>query len=334
MYWAERFRNGCAREAFRIQMIIFLYGQNSYSLIQYVNQLVARYQKKYPDSFNLHRFDLEEDDPAEIRNVIKGVSFFKEVKFIIIKNPMAKSAVMEKMLKENNIAEQKETVLLLYQNEPVEELKKKELKLFNLLTKEGQTKEFKPPTTQAIGKFAMNYLAKHKISIKKEVMARLIKETGPDFWRLKNELDKVISFAKEEKKEDVAEEDIAKLTNFKIDHNIFEVVDAAFSNQARALTLFDDYFANGGDPLYLLSMIIFQLKNMLIVRELIDKKHQYTQILKKAGMHPFFFKKNYEASQKYSMEDLKKIFQKAVNFEIAFKAGQAEAENIFFKIFL
>ena len=73
---------------------------------------------------------------------------------------------------------------------------------------------------------------------------------------------------------------------------------------------------------------------MLIVRELIDKKYQYAQILKKTGMHPFFFKKNHEAAKKYSLDDLKKIFRKAADFEIALKTGQTEPENIFFKIFL
>ncbi len=315
-------------------MIIFLYGQNSYSLVQYVNELIARYQKKYPDSFNLHRFDLDEDNPAEIRNAIKGTSFFSQVKFIVAKNPFSKAPLLEKTIKENNIAKEKDTVLLLYQGEPSEELKKRNQKFFEFLKKEGQSEEFKPPTTQTATKFATNYISKNKITVKKELLAKLTKEVGLDLWRLKNELDKLIGFMKAEKKKDLTEEELTKLVNFKIDYNIFNIIDAAFSNQNKALILFDDYFASGGDPLYLLSMVIFQLKNMLIVRELIDKKYQYAQILKKTGMHPFFFKKNYEAAQKYGMEDLKKIFQKAVNFEMALKTGQAERENIFFKIFL
>ena len=81
-------------------------------------------------------------------------------------------------------------------------------------------------------------------------------------------------------------------------------------------------------------MIAFQLKNMLIVRELMDKNWQSAQILKKTKMHPYFFKKNYEAARKYTLDDLKKIFQKTADFEIAFKNGQVEAEDLFFKIFL
>ncbi|MEK7659253.1 MAG: DNA polymerase III subunit delta [Patescibacteria group bacterium] len=313
-------------------MIIFLYGQNSYSLIQYVNQLVDRYRKKYPESFNLHRFDLEEDDQNEIRNAIKESSFFKQVKFVVVKNPFAKSDFLEKVIKESDLEKQKDSVLLFYQTG--EQEKFKNLKLFALLTKIAQTKEFKQPTTQITSKFATNYLTKHKISIKKEVAAKLIKETNSDFWRLKNELDKIIFFAKKEKRRNIDDQDLVRLVNFKIDHNIFDIIDAAFSNQAKALILFENFLADGGDPLYLLSMIAFQLKNMLIVRELMDKNDQYAQILKKTGMHPFFFKKNYEAAKKYPLNDLKKIFQKTANFEIALKTGQAEPENIFFKIFI
>ena len=319
-------------ERFPFQMIIFLYGQNSYSLIRYVNDLIARYRKKYPGSFNLYRFDLEEDNPTEVENTIKGISFFDEVKFTVIKNPMAKSDFLEKIIKESGLEKQKDSVLLLYQIGEREKFKS--LKLFNSLAKTAQTKEFKTPTIQAANKFAESYLNKHKISIKKEAAVRLIKETGSDFWRLKNELDKLIGLTKEENKKEINENDLTKLVNFKTDHNIFDIIDAAFSNQAKALILFENFLADGGDPLYLLSMIAFQLKNMLIVRELMDKNQQYAQILKKTGMHPFFFKKNYEAAKNYPLNDLKRIFQKTADFEIALKIGRAEPENIFFKIFL
>ena len=315
-------------------MIILLYGQDSYSITQYVNQLVARYQKKYPDSFNLYKFDLEENDLNEIRNATRETSFFKQVKFVVVKNPFAKPAFIEKVIKENGVGKQKETVLLLYQNGAEKDLKEKNQKIFDLLKKEAQLKEFRQPTLQAINKFAANYLAKHKISIKKGGLSKLMKETGSDFWRLKNELDKLIGLAKEENKKEIDENDLAKLINFRIDHNIFVITEAAFSNQSKALMLFEDYLSQGNDPLYLLSMIAYQLKNLLIIREMIDKNMQYTQIFKKTKMHPFFFKKNYETAKKYSLNDLKEIFQKAVDFEIAFKNGRAEAENMFFKIFL
>lgn len=315
-------------------MIIFLYGQNSYSLIQYINELLARYQKKYPGSFNIHRFDLEEGDGTEIRNAIKGTSFFKQVKFIIAKNPFAKAPLFEKTIKENGINKEKDTVLLLYQSEASEELKKKNQKFFEFLKKESQAKEFKPATVQAAAKFASNYLAKNKINIKKELLAKLVKETDADLWRLKNELDKLAGFLKEVREKEITEEELAKLIHFRIDQNIFAVIDAAFSNQAKALILFEDYFSKGGDPLYLVSMIAFQLKNMIAARELMEKNGQYGQILKKTGMHPYFFKKIYDASKKYSLEELKKTFQKLIDFEMALKTGQAEAENVFFKVFL
>ena len=230
-------------------MIIFLYGQNSYSLIQYVNGLISRYQKKYPDSFNLHRFDLEEDDPAQIKNAIKESSFFKQVKFVVVKNPFAKPAFIEKELKENQIGGQKETVMLLYQNGTEKDLKERGQKLFELLKKEAQLKEFKPPTSQQVNKFVISHLAEHKVEAKKGVLTRLIKETGSDLWRLKNELDKIIYFAKKEKKRNIEEEDLVKLVNFKIERNIFIIIDSPFLNQAKALLLLQDYLTNVVDQL-------------------------------------------------------------------------------------
>ena len=338
-------------------MIIFLYGQNSYNLIQYVRELTDRYRKKYPGSFNFHRFDLEEADISKIENAIKGVSFFKEVKFVVVKNPFAKPALLEKTIKENPevkslasygagaIAKEKDTVLLLYQSEAEEELKKKGPKLFELLKKESQAKEFKPVTAPAAAKFASDRLIKNKISLKKELLAKLLKETGPDLWRIENELQKIAAYSKHPEvepsahygargKKEITEEELTKLVNFNLDYNIFAITDAAFFDHSSAMRLLEDYFSKGGDPSYLISMLAFQLKNLIMVRELMDKKMQYSEILKKTNMHPFVFKKNYETAKKYTLDQLKTLFRKLAEFEVSFKNGSTQAEDVFFKVFL
>lgn len=314
-------------------MIIFLYGQNSYNLIQYVRDLTDRYRKKYPGSFNFHRFDLEETDISEIENAVKGVSFFKEVKFVVVKNPFAKALLLEKTIKENGITEEKDSVLLLYQSEPEEELKKKGQKLFELLKKESQTKEFKPVTAPTAAKFAASYITKNKIPLKKESLAKLLKETGPDLWRIENELQKIAAYSKQEKKA-ITDEELTKLVSFKLDYNIFSITDAAFFDHSSAMRLLEDFFAKGGDPSYLISMFAFQLKNLIMVRELIDKKLQYLEILKKTKMHPFVFKKNYETAKKYTLDQLKALFKKLAEFEVSLKNGKVQAEDVFFKVFL
>lgn len=315
-------------------MVIFLYGQDSYRLIQYVNQLIERYRKKYPESFNFHKFDLEEDNPEEMENAIKGISFFKQVKFVVIKNPFPAAGQLEKIIKENNVQEQKETVLLVYQGESSRDLKKKSDKFFNFLAKVSQVKEFKELTTQTARKFVNGELSKNKLSFGVRLVNKLIQETGPNSWRLKNELDKIINFSKAANKKIIDENDLVQLVQFKIDSNIFNLIDSAFSNKAKALILFENYFSDGGDPMHLLNMLAYQLKNMLIVKEFMDKNLHYRLILAKTKMHPFVFRKVYDLSKKYTLEELKKIFGKLANFEIAVKTGQAQPQEVFFKLFI
>lgn len=318
-------------------MIIFLYGQDSYRLIQYVDQLIERYQKKYPDSFNFHKFDAEEGNLEETENAIKGVSFFKQVKFVVIKNPFSAAGQIEKIIKENpstSSGQAKDTVLLLYEAQSGQALKKKNDKFFNFIAKISQVKEFKPLTTQMARKFTNDYLLKNKISLEKKLLDKLIQEVGQDSWRLKNEIEKIVNFARAVHKTKIDESDLTQLVQFKIDSNIFNLLDSAFSNKAKALILFEDYFSQGGDPIYLLNMLAYQLKNMLVVRELMDKNLQYRLILAKTKMHPFVFRKVYELSKKYNLDELKEIFGKLADFEIAVKTGRAEPENIFFKIFI
>lgn len=314
-------------------MVLFFYGEDYYRLIQYVQELINRYQKKYPRSFNFYKFDLEEDDFEKIRNAIKGESFFKQVKFIIIKNPFSKQSYLEELIKENDIKNRKDFVLLVYQNGSDKILREKNLKLFNFLKEISQIKEFSPLSVQAMKKFALNFLSRQKISIKNDVLNKLIQEIGSDTWRLKNELEKLVSFSKKIGKK-IIEEDSLKLINFKIDQNIFELIDSAFENKVRALILFENYFAGGGNPSYLLSMIAYQLRNLLAIKEFQEKRYLYSEILRKIKINPYLFRKFYETSKKFEISELKRIFQKLAEFEISLKSGWVEFEDLFFKVFL
>jgi len=119
---------------------------------------------------------------------------------------------------------------------------------------------------------------------------------------------------------------LSELVSFNDEENIFDLIDSIFSNKAKALILFENYITKGEDPLYILSMIAYQLKNLIIVRDLIDRGNQYNQILKKTKMHPFVFKKTYSIVRRFGLEDLKGKFSKLENIELATKLG-ADIQN-------
>ena len=74
----------------------------------------------------------------------------------------------------------------------------------------------------------------------------------------------------------------------------------------------------------MLSMIQYQFRNLLVIKDLIKEKISYADILKISKLHPFVVKKSYVQAQKFSTEELKEIYQKFFQADLAAKTGKTD----------
>ena len=129
------------------------------------------------------------------------------------------------------------------------------------------------------------------------------------------------------KNEEIEVKDIELLVRPKIEIDIFKTINAlAQKNRKQALKLLHKHLEKGDSPLYLLSMINYQFRNLLIVKELIENCQTYNTILRKSGLHPFVAKKSFFQSQKFTLEELKKIYQKIFQVDLDMKTGKIKPE--------
>jgi len=141
---------------------------------------------------------------------------------------------------------------------------------------------------------------------------------------MSNEIKKLASF---KNNKTVRTEDIKLLVRSKIETDIFKTIDAiADKNKKQALNLLHKHLEKGDSPLYLLSMINYQFRNLLAVKDLIEKQIPYNIILKRSGLHPFVVKKSYYQSQKFTFQELKKIYQKIFKKDLDIKTGRIQPE--------
>ncbi len=153
----------------------------------------------------------------------------------------------------------------------------------------------------------------------------LLNYAGSDLWRLSEEIKKLANY----KVGGVIKKDDVELqVRPRIELDIFKTIDAlAAKNKPAALALLHKHLNSGEVPLYLLSMIAYQFKNLLIVKELAQKGLMYASIVNKSGLHPFVVKKTYYACNQFSFEELKKIYQSIFKIDQEIKTGQIEAET-------
>jgi len=305
-------------------MIIFLYGQDTYRMREKMKEIIERYKKVHKSGLNLRYFDCQKESGEEIfsnfRDEICQTSMFREKKLVVITNPFSDADFKEKFLKEFKNFKNSDDIILFYEEGKVN----KNDSLFKFLKKNAKCQEFKLLEGQRLRNWIKKEFEKSKAKIEQNALEMLIEYVGNDLWRMSNEIKKLASFKKDKK---IEKEDVELMIRSKIETDIFKTIDAiAQKNKKLALKLLHKHLEKGDSPLYLLAMINFQFRNLLIVKDFIEKQKTYNTILRKSGLHPFVVKKSYFQSQKFTLPELKKIYQKIFQVDLNIKTGKTEPE--------
>ncbi len=118
--------------------------------------------------------------------------------------------------------------------------------------------------------------------------------------------------------------DIKLLVKPEIETEIFKTIDAISQKDKRkAMSFLKKHLDAGESPLYLLSMIAFGFRNLVLAKNSSDS----AKLKNEMNMHPFVIKKSKEAAARFSNEELKKIYQKIFLTDLGIKTGRIQPEE-------
>jgi DNA polymerase-3 subunit delta len=297
-------------------MIIFLYGQDTYRMREKMKEIVEHYKKIHQSGLNLKYLD----DFSDFEDNLKQTSMFKEKKLIVINDLFSNSEFKEKFSEKRKDFLKSEDVILIYQEKDFV----KSDSLYKFLKRNIKSQEFELLKGQKLKNWARKEFEKYKTEIEPKALDLLIEYVASDLWKMNNEILKLVNYRN---RKIINKEDIEFLIRSKIETDIFKTIDAlAGKNKKQALDLLHKHLEKGDSPLYLISMINYQFRNLLIVKDFIEKAKPYNVILKTSGLHPFVVKKTYSQSQKFSFQELKKIYQKIFQIDFQIKIGRIQPE--------
>jgi len=301
-------------------MIIFLYGEDSYRSKQKLDEMIAHYKEVRKSGLNLIYLDASKIDFTDFYSNFKISSMFDEKKLIILKNVFLSKKFQEDFAKEIKDIEALKDIVVIYESEACDQ----RLKIFKALIKECKVQDFKTLDTKNTRIWAQKELEGRGQKINLDALDLLISYVGPNLWKLSGEIKKLSDYKNGAV---IKKEDIELLVKPKIEIDIFKTIDAlAQKNKRQALNLVHKHLDEGDNALYILSMIAFQFKNLLVVKELAEKGLMYASIVKKSGLHPFVVKKTYFACNQFSFAELKEIYRKIFQVDLDIKTGKVEPE--------
>lgn len=86
------------------------------------------------------------------------------------------------------------------------------------------------------------------------------------------------------------------------------------------------HLARGESEIYLLTMLIYQFFNLILVKDQIERGAQFQSLGKKIKMHPFVLRKTFEQSKGFTFPVLKKIYERLLEIDLGIKSGKIEAQ--------
>jgi len=321
-------------------MTIFLYGQDTYRSRQKLNEIIDRYKKIHKSGLNLKYFDCQEIDFRAFRDAISQTSMFREKKLVVLTSAFLNTEFKEKFLKDSKKFINSKDIILFFE---IDEVPKND-NLFKLLKKYGKSQEFKSLDEKRLKNWIMREFESYKTKIENKALDKLIEFVGSNLWQMTNEIKKLVSYraplqrgegGKEnevlfdhKKGETIELRDVELLVKPKIETDIFKTINAlALKDKKQALELIHKHLEKGDSPLYLLSMINFQFRNLLIIRDLIEKYKSPYILSKVTNLHPYIIKKSCALAQKFTIQELKKIYQKIFQVDLNIKTGKIDPET-------
>ena len=315
-------------------MIIFLYGPDTYRSRQKLQEIIADYKKTYPKGLNLKYFDCQGANFQDFQDEIKQCAMFKEKKLIVLENAFANPELKKKLLENVERYKNIKDIIIFHTSENIPARDS----LFDVLRKQAKSQEFKLLTGQGIRAWARNEFKKYQCQVSENALEKMIDFIGNDLWRFSNEIKKLVNYngrharyiehpARYKAGQNIEVKDIELLIKPRIETDIFETINAiALRNKKQAFSLIRKHLEKGDNPLYLLSMISFQFRNLLIVKNLLERQNSYYSVLKASGLHPFVVKKSLPLADKFTFEELKKIYQKIFRADLDIKTGKISPE--------
>lgn len=298
-------------------MILFFYGEETYRLKQKLNKLKEKFVSSSLGDTNLAILDGKTTPYNDINRQILAMPFLAKNRLVII----------EDLLKEGNKENQEKvidllkkvpesTVLVFAEYGKVD----KRSSLYKKLNKPGQAQEFKLLEEDALKRWIRAEVANRGGEIAPDAVVKLVEYVGSDLWRMSNEIAKLITYDRQ-----ITTDNIELLVQTQIQSNIFGLIDAvAAKAKKRAIKELYKLFGSGQAELYVLTMIIYQYRNLLIVKDA-EIRWPYINkwaLAKKIQLHPFVLDKTKALTPKYGLDDLKKIYGKLLSYESAVKIGK------------
>jgi len=301
----------------RIIMLYLIHGEDSFRSWQYLLKVKEFYQKDAPAFFDYDFSDKAKtpSDLSVLNDILKSKTLFSGSRLILIKNIFKNTNIQFrndflKILKAQKVELAKDLMIIFYENDKI---------LSNSLQKWVKQKakgdkEFPLLKSGKLTKWITEQEQEFGLRLSPEARQLLANSFFSDTGSIYHALKKLSLIKKGLIDRKLLEESLF----LPVSSTIFIFLDYLISSNDKQTFSFLEVLINQGlHPLFILKMIVFQIRNLLILKE---------SSRKPASMHYYTYSKLLPLSKMIPAQILKETFQDLLFCDQKIKSGNIEAK--------
>ena len=300
--------------------IFLFYGENE----GHKNEIIEdKFKKKYTNSIYVYEENEILKNQENFFNEILSKSFFEKEKLIIINRTTDKI----KNLIDEIIEKKIDDIIIILNSNSLEQ--KSKLRILFEKNKDLTCIPFYADNNQTLNSIINFFFREKKISISQQLINVLIERSRGDRKNLRNELQKIESFALNKKS--INFQEIIKLTNLADNYSASELIDHCLAkNTKKTVTILNENNYSDEDNMIIIKTLLNKLKRLLKIHDLIDEKSNIDQAVS-SFKPPIFWKDKPIVTQQlksWGKKELKDLIFESNSVELLIKKNSAIAKNI------
>jgi len=300
--------------------IFLFYGENE----GHKNEIIEdKFKKRYTNSIYVYEENEILKNQENFFNEILSKSFFEKEKLIIINRTTDKI----KNLIDEIIEKKIDDIIIILNSNSLE--KKSKLRILFEKNKDLMCVPFYADNNQTLNSIINFFFREKKISISQQLINVLIERSRGDRKNLRNELQKIESFALNKKS--INFQEIIKLTNLADNYSASELIDHCLAkNTKKTVTILNENNYSDEDNMIIIKTLLNKLKRLLKIHDLIDEKSNIDQAVS-SFKPPIFWKDKPIVTQQlksWGKKELKDLIFESNSVELLIKKNSAIAKNI------
>jgi DNA polymerase-3 subunit delta len=295
-------------------MIFFFYGPNAYAARHEIHRMTQAYIKKTGSDLGLERVDGSNLNLKTLQAALQTSPFLATSRLVII-DDFGKVKVTSEAL-EASLAVIPSTTVAVFYDSDVDQ----RTAYYKTMHKVARSVKFEALSTPHLITWITNEAKRLGGSTDRAGAQALLSTAGEDQWRLSGEISKLVSYQPK-----ITPETVALLVVPALHQSIFDLVEAMTAGRGKAaLGVYHELLAERTNEIYLLTMVIWQLRNLLLARTAHGLAPN--DLAKVAGMSPYVAGKAMQAARAYDESTLKQAFLAATDCEYRIKSGLEPAQ--------